>query len=392
MSPGARRAGIAFTKEGNCFTAVGDPDGLAQIADTLSTAAAAGRLGQVIDRWIYTACLCFGLDLAEQERSGFRYEYSVYQVEYSRNLLFEVGGQMERVFDAVVDRARSRLDVPTLRKLFGTKQRPRTRRGDRPPPRTGVVVETPRHDLTVFKAHFGLLTLKAYTKGERVLRFEAITHNTKALGTGRVLERFGDIVALLGAMVERFCTALDCVNTGFIPDGTLDELPLPTTLGSTRIGGIDLNKVRARSAVAAALALAASPEGFTVGDLATRVRALAGLDECDYTVRQAAYDLRKLRAKELVAKNGRARRYTVPADAARTMTALLVLREHVLGPIMAGCRVPTRGRRPNTWTAVDQHYEAIRRDMVALFAEIGLTRGAPVAAETTSCRSSAPSA
>jgi hypothetical protein len=53
---GARRAGIAFTKEGNCFTAVGDPGGLAQIADTLSTAAAAGRLGQVADRWIYSAC------------------------------------------------------------------------------------------------------------------------------------------------------------------------------------------------------------------------------------------------------------------------------------------------------------------------------------------------
>ena len=27
-----------------------------------------GRLSQVIDRRIYTACLCFGLDLAEQGR------------------------------------------------------------------------------------------------------------------------------------------------------------------------------------------------------------------------------------------------------------------------------------------------------------------------------------
>jgi hypothetical protein len=28
-------------------------------------------------------------------------------------------------------------------------------------------------------------------------------------------------------MADRFCTMLDCVDTGFIPDGTLDELPLP---------------------------------------------------------------------------------------------------------------------------------------------------------------------
>jgi hypothetical protein len=55
-----------------------------------------GRRTQVIDRWIYTACLCFGLDLADQARSGFRYDYSVYQVEYSRNLLFASGAVMER--------------------------------------------------------------------------------------------------------------------------------------------------------------------------------------------------------------------------------------------------------------------------------------------------------
>jgi hypothetical protein len=68
----AQKAGVCYTKEGNCFTRVPDPDGLAQLADTLSLPGAAGRLGQVIDRWIYTAALCFGLDLAEQERSFFR--------------------------------------------------------------------------------------------------------------------------------------------------------------------------------------------------------------------------------------------------------------------------------------------------------------------------------
>ena len=34
----------------------------------------------------------------EQRRSGFRYQYSSYQIEYSRNLVFEVGGHMEQVF------------------------------------------------------------------------------------------------------------------------------------------------------------------------------------------------------------------------------------------------------------------------------------------------------
>ncbi|MBV8539385.1 MAG: hypothetical protein JO364_08820 [Pseudonocardiales bacterium] len=91
-----------------------DPAGLAQVADTLSHPATIGRLSQVCDHWIYSACLCFGLDLDEQTRGGFRYEYSVYQAEYSRNLVFKLGAQMEKVFDRIVDRTRSRLDVPTL--------------------------------------------------------------------------------------------------------------------------------------------------------------------------------------------------------------------------------------------------------------------------------------
>jgi hypothetical protein len=178
-----------------------------------------------------------------------RDSYSIFQVEYSRNLLFDSGAQMQAVFDAVVDRTRKRLDVPTLRTLFGVKQRPRTNRRDLSP-RVAAVIETPQYGLTIFKVHFGALTLKGYTKGEHVLRFEAIVHNTKALGTGRVLDRFADIVARLAGMLDRFCTAVDCVDVGFIPDGFLDELPQPSTIGNTRVGGVDLDKARTRTTLA----------------------------------------------------------------------------------------------------------------------------------------------
>jgi hypothetical protein len=366
----ARKAGIAFAKEGNCFTQVPDPQDLARVADTLSHDAAIGRLGQVCDRWIYTACLCFGLDLADQERSAFRYSYAIYQVEYSRNLLFRSGAQMDTVFDAIVDRTRSRLTVPVLRTLFGAYRRPRTNRSDLSP-RLAAVIETPQYGLTIFKVHFGALTLKGYTKGEHVLRFEAVCHNTKALRVGRVLDRFPDIVARLAGMLERFCTTLDCVDVAFIPDGILDRLPQPSLIGRTRVGGVDLNKPRTRTTLAAVVALAAAPDGFTVAELATRVHAISG--HTDYTIRQAAYDLRKLRGHALITKPGRHRRYHVPPQAARTITALLALREHVIAPILAGVRVPRRGRKPAHWTAVDRDYEALRIGMHNLFNDLALT-------------------
>src|SRR5262245_13564139 len=116
-----------FTKEGNCFTAISDAAGLAKIPDTLSENRAIGRLSQVCERWIYT-CVCFALDFDEQKRSGFRYQYSNYQIEYSRNLVFQVGDHMDQVFQALIDRSRAPLDLQTIKTILGYKHRPKYRR------------------------------------------------------------------------------------------------------------------------------------------------------------------------------------------------------------------------------------------------------------------------
>jgi hypothetical protein len=65
-------------------------------------------------------CLCFALDLEEQKQSRFYYQYSNYQVEYSRNLLFEIGGQMDQVFQALIDRSRVLLDLKTSKPSWAT--------------------------------------------------------------------------------------------------------------------------------------------------------------------------------------------------------------------------------------------------------------------------------
>jgi hypothetical protein len=140
----ARKAKISFTKEGNCFTHISDAAGLAKIADTLSGQRTIGRLSQACERWIYTTCLCFALDLDEQKRSGFHYQYSNYQVEYSRNSIFEIGGHMDQVFQALIDRSRVLLDLKTVKTILGYKHRPhhgkrkKTFAGEIPPDRGGV--------------------------------------------------------------------------------------------------------------------------------------------------------------------------------------------------------------------------------------------------------------
>jgi hypothetical protein len=135
-----------------------------------------------------------------------------------------------------------------------------------------------------------------------------------------------------------------------------------------------------RNALAAASALAGDPDGFTVADFTAKVHALTGQSEATCSVRQATYDLRKLRAKLLVEKPGRSRRYLVSAEAARTITALCVLRDQVIGPIVPGVRVPHQGRPPKAWTRVDWDFEALRVGMQTLFGDLALTTSTRMAA------------
>jgi hypothetical protein len=368
----ARKAGLQFRKEDNCFTEINQPVSLAQMADTLKSNDFVGQLEQVCRRWIYSACLCFALDLAEQARTHFHYDYSVYQAEYSHNLIFHSGLQMEALLQSLIDRTRSWLDVKRVQTIFGAKKRPYRHQKNRPQPRFEVVLEKPAYDLTIFKIHFGKLSVKLYAKGERILRCEAIAHNTKALHCGRSLPKFPQIVAELEQILQRFLEVLDCVNCAFLDDGTFDQLSRPGQVGAKPVAGIDLSKPRMRTILNAVIALAASPQGITVSALAAKARELSGLTSEQYKNRHAAYDLKKLRGKQWVQPVGKSRRYQATTEGLRTMTALLVLRQGVLRPVLAGATFPDVPSCPGRSTFLDDLYQILQADLLRLFQALGV--------------------
>jgi hypothetical protein len=345
---------------------------LAQVADTLSRNETAGRLRQLCERWIYTACLCFALDLDEQKRSAFSYNYSVFQMEYSRNLLFSSGSQMEQVFQALIDRSRSPLDLDRVKTIFGDKKRPHRDTRKKNPTRWGVVVERPDYDTTIFKVHYGKMTLKIYSKGEHVLRIEVTLHNAKAYRWGHSLPCFPEIIVRLKSILERFLNAVGCINSCFVSDETLETLAQPARIGQTRVGGIDLNKPRLRRMAEAVLILSAAPAGFTSSDLAQQVHSMSTQPESDYGARRAAYDIKKLRAKGMVRKIGKSRRYETVAEGLRSLTALLVLREKIIRPLLAASGQPEPRGKPANPAPIDHHYESLRAAMRHLFTDLGI--------------------
>ena len=174
------------------------------------------------------------------------------------------------------------------------------------------------------------------------------------------------------SVLERFADALSCIDQCFIADEMLEHLPVASQVGKTIVGGIDLNKARIRHVVEALIALSPLPNGFTASDVAARVRALSKQNQSEYSPRHAAYDLKKLRGKQIVRRIGHTRRYEPLPTGLRAMTALLVLRNKAIKPLLAAAQPlrPTRGaHHPKP---IDAHYHAIRSAMKGVFHELGL--------------------
>jgi hypothetical protein len=357
----AGQEGIGYRKEGNCFTELANAPGLQQVADTLRLDGAIGRLAEVGERWL-TRCLCFALDSDDQKRTGFRYALSIYQMEYSRNFLFKNGRSLDQIFEGLIDRTRGRLDIKTIKTILGCKQRPQRRSQQR----WEITVETPEYGLTVFKVRTAALTLKLYSKGERVLRCEIVLHNARALKLGNSLSCWPKLVEHLQGVLMRFLEVVQSVDSAAIDDGTWDALPKPGQVGGSRVAGIHLSNARLGTVVESVLALATQADGFTSGELAAEVRQRLRCGDQGYQARQAAYDLRKLRGKQLVEKLGRGRRYRAPTAGLRTLTALVILRDKVFKPVLSNRN--TQGQRPPTnGNPLDLHYHNLKQEMRRMF-------------------------
>jgi hypothetical protein len=364
----ARKQRLQFRKEENCFTDFANAAGLQRVADTLRSLDAIGRLKQACEHWLYKVCLCLALDVAEQKKSGFRYEFVTYQAEYSRNLLFEEGSVLEKVFQGVIDRTRSALDVKTVKTIFG-----RSRRGQES--RWEVVVERPSYDLTVFKIHCGKLTLKIYSKGERVLRIEAIVHNTRVLPLGRKLEKMPEMVERLQAMLERFLGVLRCVDVACLDDRTWDELPTPSQVGKARVAGVDMNKARMRAVLQTVLALAVLPQRWGSAAVAAKVCEILSWSPERYQARHASYDLKKLRGKNLIHKDG-PRYYEASAEGLQTIAALAILHDKVIKPVLTKTTNAKLQKTPAACGPIEVHYAAVQKEVAALFHSLGVATAA----------------
>jgi hypothetical protein len=124
----------------------------------------------------------------------------------------------------------------------------------------------------------------------------------------------------------------------------------------------------------AVIALSPSSDGFTASELANQVRALGQQRASEYSARRAAYDLKKLRGKNLVRRIRKTRRYECLPKGLRAMAALVVLRNKAIQPLLAAAQELRPSRDAQNPRALGKHYDTIRNAMQGVFQELGAGR------------------
>jgi len=371
-----REKGVAFTMDDNCFTG-GDENEIQRLCTRLFGKAGGRQLEKVCEKWGYWCLGMFAIQEQEVSRTGFRYWWSVYQLEVSRNYHFTSPAALDEVYQSIIDMTRRRLDIPRMRTIFGVRSRPHQRknraaltggRGRRDAVSTSV--DTPEYNLTVFKTRWANRTLKLYDKGRHTLRGESVIHNARALKVKRGLDNWTEVVRLMHESLIRFFNALDSLNSGLVDAGRLDSWRKPVKVGKSRLAGITMEKPRMRALINSITELSVHNKKVTRNELAIRtdrrLKASGG-----YTVRQASYDMRKLRAKGLLDAKPRQKKYTVNLNKLRELTGVLAIRDKVLKKVcvLSSCYIPSG--KPDKVT-ITECYDDLGRSLANMFGVLHL--------------------
>lgn len=344
------RAGIGFTALDNGLREVADQAAAERVCERL----AAGHLRVFIERWL--ARLPSPLTAADHA-AGFRYDFSVRQLEVSDTAVFDRPQAARAWFEAAI---REHLDLGRPEQVRLIVDRRITRRT---PGRFQTRVVTPDVDPHL-QIHYRSSKVKAYLKEHRALRVETTINDPRDFGVGRRLngENWQALRRIGVATNARFLAAL---GEGAPPPpdaATLEAVVLPSERDGLRAPGLRFGDPRVMALLAALAALCHVTGGLTNAGLC---RLMTGLLGRDYSTRQATYDLRRLRRKGLIQRLQGRHVYQVTPYGRGIACFLTKVAARVVVPVLT--ELDTAGRphapapRPviRAWRAYEQEVHAL---------------------------------
>jgi hypothetical protein len=367
-----REEGIDFQQCSNAFLRCGTPERLQELADTL-TAEDLARCGQ---QWLARFTPFFSE--RERRQAGCQHRLSFSQVEFCDNLIFHRRTALDKLGERLLDANRTIGQPNKITVIFGRKITKQYRG------KLQTEIEDMHLPNPVIRSHYRNGFIKQYVRDHLILRTEAATNNVTDYGVNKAVEHLPALRAKLAAIDNSYLDIQQDILETFVDRGHLQRLAKPTLSASgKRVPGLKLDNPRQLALMHALVRFAQIPAAntFSTGEIHPYVVAVQGDRGEQYTLAALRYDLSKLRAKSLVDKLPRSRRYSLPAQGYSVCLIFLKLFDRVYAPLTAGLLNPVPGDvalSPPKRSGLDRLYQRITDSLDRLLRAIGLVFSQPV--------------
>jgi hypothetical protein len=358
--------GIDFQQCTNAFLRCGNPARLQELADSLT----ARDLLQCGQKWL-AAFTPFFTD-KERKQAGCQHRLFFAQVEYCDNLIFHRRAAVEELTQRLLDLNRNIGQPKKITTIFGRKVTKQYKG------KLQTVIEDLDLPNPVIRSHYGHGFAKQYVRDDRLLRTEPATNNVYDYGVNKDVENLPQLRNRMSEIIDHYHDVQQDILETFIDRGQLRKLAEPTIRPSgQRIPGLKLDHPRQLAVMHSLVRFANVAAGgrFTTADLYQPALDALGMTESQYSLASFRYDLSKLRAKGLVEKIPRSRRYRLVGKGYSICLVFLKLFEKIYAPLTAGLLAPFRGDRvlpEEKRCTLDRLYQHICDGLDAILRVVGL--------------------
>jgi hypothetical protein len=321
-----RKEGIAFTALDNAFGMVSDAEAVQRICDGLTDQ----KIYRFAGKWLARLPQPF---TRADEDADYCWQLSVKQIEFSTTMTLDRPLSGRIFFEQLI---RDNLDIGRPDKVnlvFGRMIRQRGKYRTPGTFRTQVITTGTCPYLYVYykKTH-----VKQYLKEGRALRTETTVNQPRDLGIGKELTNLAAL-AEAGYSANRRLLDAECISHDpAAGTAALEMLTSPViSTTCTRVPGMRFPDPRVQALLSACCALALRPAGFTSRDLRHLLAPQLGKDPGDMSGGQISYDLRRLRAHQIIERIPHSRSYQLTANGLSTALFFTRLTRRVIIPALA---------------------------------------------------------
>jgi len=360
-----RQEAIHLKQTSNAFIQCSNAPRLQQLADSL----APRDFYRCGHKWLSQLAPFF----TPRERQQGRIQHQLFfaQVEYCDNLIFSRRAALDRLGDRLLDSNRTIGQPNKLTIIFGRKITHQYRG------KLQTVIEDINLPNPVMRSHYKNGFIKQYIRDNRVLRTEAATNNVKDYGVQKAMENLPALRETLQRITNRYLDVQQDILESFVDRDQLRKLSEPTTLpNGKRIPGLKLDHPRQLALMHALVRFShiAASDTFTTAEIHSDTAEALGLSTAEYSLGSLRYDLSKLRAKSLVQRVPKSRRYRLTKEGYQICVVYLKLFEKLYAPLTSGILSPFRPdkRLNGRLSQLDRLYAAVSRALDELVNAVGL--------------------